>query len=226
MAGSATSASKASATKRVRKAATTATATPALAEPPTSELACFSDGGGQFPNFRYFRYWWRGEGQRPSIVPLIDKKLRPGDDPRFGIAAKIDLLLPDDAPGDYLDLAHLLERYGARHQPWQQSALVQLNFYLEDGQSAFALFERVRSFCRVQFVSAGCPVILTLHVPGYAGHENPAHCHAQILPRTLGPMGFGSWHHDLACDTGNRSIYAAWQGSLALDGVPLTRLPE
>ena len=161
MAGSATSASKASATKRVRKAATTATATPALAEPPTSELACFSDGGG-------------------------------------------------------LDLAHLLERYGARHQPWQQSALVQLNFYLEDGQSAFALFERVRSFCRVQFVSAGCPVILTLHVPGYAGHENPAHCHAQILPRTLGPMGFGSWHHDLACDTGNRSIYAAWQGSLAL----------
>jgi hypothetical protein len=122
--------------------------------------------------------------------------------------------LPDDAPGDYLDLAHLLERYEARHQPWEQTALVQLNFYLGDGQSALELFERVRSFCRVQFVSVGCPVILTLHVPAYAGHENPADYHAQILPRNLGPMGFGSWHRDLACDTGNRSIYAASQRGL------------
>jgi len=200
--------------KRVCKTATKAKPAAAAIEPPTCELACFQDGGGAFPNFKYFRYWWRGDGDRPSMIPLIEKKLRPGDDPKFGVAAKFDLLLPDAAPGDYLDLSFLLERYEERQQPWEPAAFVQLNFYPRDGQSALGLFEQVRSFCRAQFAMIGCPTIITLHVPAYAGHDNEPHCHAQILPRVLGPLGFAGWQRDLACDAGNRAIYSAWARSI------------
>lgn len=211
MASSIKSVVRTSATKRVRKAVQTATAAMAHVEPAACELAMFVDGGGTFPRFKFIRYFFKGDGPRPSVRPLIDKKRQPGSDPKFGSAAKAEVLIPDDAATEYLDADHLAARFEATHQPWEPNALVQINFYAEPGQAPHALYERVRSFCRSHFVSGGCPVFLALHVPSHAGHDNEAHCHAQILPRCLGSMGFGHWVRDLACDTGNRATYAAWQ---------------
>ena len=219
MAASTTRTAKTPAAKRVRKTTTKIVgSSETICLPSDCELAVFADGGGQFEGFRFFRHFYRGEGPRPPIEPLINAKLRPGDDPKFGGAAKVDVLLPDDAPGDYMDVRFLVERYQSRHQSWEPTAFIQLNFYAREGESALSLYECARAFCRAQFALIGCPVVLTLHIPGFAGHENRWHCHAQILPRSLGPMGFVHWHRDLACDEGNRSIYAAWAAHRAVWG--------
>jgi len=211
MASSKTIVVKTSATKRVRKAVPTATAAITVIDPTACELAMFVDGGGAFPRFKFIRYFFKGDGPRPSIKPLIDKKRQPGLDPKFGSAAKAEVLIHDEAATEYLDADHLIARFEATHQPWEPNALVQLNFYPEPGQAPHALYERVRSFCRTFFVADGCPVVLTLHVPSHAGHDNDAHCHAQVLPRRLTSMGFGSWNRTLACDVGNRAVHSAWE---------------
>lgn len=66
----------------------------------SAELKSFAWGDAAHPGFFFSRYWWDGMGPRAGITPWVEKKVQPGDDPVFGKAAKVEVLLPDTAPSD------------------------------------------------------------------------------------------------------------------------------
>ncbi len=122
----------------------------ALAHPLGSpaELRQFTNGGGVYSDFSFTRYWWEGEGPRSGIKPVVQRKLTPGDDPRFGKAAKWEVLIPDKAPSEFADIDRLLDRFDAMLPPFERHALVQVKIILDPQQSWVAGYERVRSYVR------------------------------------------------------------------------------
>src|SRR5690606_37462238 len=91
---------KTTTTKTVAKAAVTALEAVTTIEPAT--LKQFSQTGAE--GFTFTRYWWDGEGPREGVTPWIQKKLRPGDDPKFGACAKAEVLLSAKTPSIYAEL--------------------------------------------------------------------------------------------------------------------------
>lgn len=185
--------------------------TPASLDPVLAPAALRShfDGGGEFPGIKFGRFWWEGDGPKGGVRHAIGKKLRPGTDPQFGKAAMVEPLLPLDAPCDYWCADHLLERYDAWHPSWEPTGYVQVNFYLEPGHTPLALREKVRRLAREQF--EGLPSIVILHMPGWAGvgYSQP-HVHLILLPRQLGPMGWGAFDRRWPNDRGHRELWTAW----------------
>lgn len=188
----------------------------ATADPAAAELKHFSNGAGSQPGFYFQRQWWEGEGPRPGIAPWVEKKIRVGNDPTFGIAARFEVLLPRYAPGEYAMLSHLLARFDATLPAYERHALVQVKIELPSHEPYHVGYEVVRAFARKHFtVERAHPVILVAHLPGTAGSENKAHIHVIALSRELGPNGFGETSYRLCSDKGQADAWEAWLPFLA-----------
>jgi hypothetical protein len=107
---------------KTRKARAKITAPPAIVVPEVRELKAFYDGAGQLPDFSYARFYWPpGNGPRESILPRITRKRQPaskGSD--CDTAARVEAIVPFDAPEDYVDpdfLAGGMRRRWLRTRP-------------------------------------------------------------------------------------------------------------
>ncbi len=198
---------------RKRRASSSALATTTSLK--SAELKQFSNGAGSYPGYQFTRYWW-GDGSRDGITPWVRKKIRPGGDPNFGYAAKCEVLLPADAPGDYADLDFLLDRFDRTLPPYERHAFIQVKVSLDPSEPWHAGYERVRAYARSHF--AHHAVILVAHVPCTAGLDgNGSHVHCVVLSRRLGINGFGGACHHLCSDKGHADAWAAWKAHLALE---------
>lgn len=174
-------------------------------------LRSFSKGEGEHPGFSFTRYWWQGEGPRDGISPWVRKKLRPGDDPIFGHAARSEVLLPPCAPGDYANIDFLLQRFDETLPPFENHAMVQVKLALDESEPWHSGYERVRAFARDHFADR-FPVILVAHIPGTAGLEgNGSHVHCIVLSRFLSVNGLRGACHLLCSDRGYAAALSAWR---------------
>ena len=59
------------------------------AVPPKVKMKIFKhDPCDEHPDFSWFRYWYQTEFDRETVTEWIEKKSAPGDDPKFGRAAR------------------------------------------------------------------------------------------------------------------------------------------
>jgi hypothetical protein len=175
-------------------------------------LKSFGKGDAEHPGFSFTRYWWNGEGPREGITPWIEKKLRPGDDPRFGAAAKFETLLHGGAPSVYADLAFLLREFDEQLPPYERHAMIQVKLGLDPDIPWHAGYEHVRGFAYAHFVPQRFPVILVAHVPSVAGLNGyGSHVHCIVLSRPVGINGLEGACYHLCSDRGYADALAAWQ---------------
>jgi hypothetical protein len=175
-------------------------------------LRCFGKGDADHPGFSFTRYWWENEGPRQGITPWVEKKLRPGDDPRFGAAAKLEVLLHSGAPSIYADLDFLLREFDEKMPSYERHAMIQVKLALDPDIPWHAGYERVRRFAQSHFVPQRLPVIVVAHVPSVAGLNGYGnHVHCIILSRRVGINGLEGACHRLCSDKGYADALAAWQ---------------
>lgn len=178
----------------------------------TLELKAFYDGGGQFDDFAFARFYWEaGEGKRESIAPKIDKKMHPvrapSGDP-LASAAKVDILLPADAPQEYMAIDHLIRRYEETLPGHEVNAYAQVTMRFPAAVNLHQPWEMVRAWARSFYERA--PVLLVLHAPHLWGSSNPGHVHCIVLPRRLGPLGWAEMERVIASDAGQREAFESW----------------
>lgn len=183
-----------------------------------AELKSFGKGDAEHPGFSFTRYWWKGEGPREGITPWVEKKLRPGDDPRFGAAAKREVLLYGSAPADYADLPFLLRQFDEKLPPYERHVMIQVKLALDANEPWHAGYERARTYARQHFVSQRFPVILVAHVPSVAGLDAfGSHVHCIVLSRRVGINGLEGACHRLCSDKGYAEALAAWRSWVAVE---------
>lgn len=198
---------KTSKVKAVAKTAITQPKAVTTNEPAT--LKQFSQSGGE--GFAFTRYWWEGEGPRAGITPWVQKKLRPGDDPRFGACAKTEVLLSKAAPAIYAELPFLIEHFDHELPRHERHAMVQVKLVLDPEEPWHHGYERVRGFARAHFVSQNLPVILVAHVPSVGGLNGYGpHVHCIVLSRPININGLLGANYRLCSDTGCAEALAAW----------------
>ena len=169
------------------------------------------DPCGEHPDFGWFRYWYETGMDRPTVTDWIEKKCSPGDDPKFGRAARIEVLLPPSAPADYTNIEFLTRRFDETLPPFEKHALVQAKILLHDDEAWHIGYERVRSFARSHFAHRFA-VILIAHIPGTAGLKGQGnHIHCAVLSRMININGFGGACTGLCSDRGYEAAVAAWQ---------------
>ncbi|MXP42087.1 hypothetical protein GRI75_10590 [Altererythrobacter soli] len=182
----------------------------------TPELKSFGKGDSEHPGFSFTRYWWEGEGPRAGITPWIEKKIRPGDDPRFGAAAKVEVMLHDTAPADYAGLAFLLRQFDEMLPPYERHVMIQVKLALNSKEPWHAGYERARAFARKHFVSQRFPVIMAAHVPSVVGLDGyGSHVHCIVLSRRVSINGLEGACHRLCSDRGYVEALAAWKAWVA-----------
>lgn len=165
----------------------------------------------EHPDLGWFRYWYETEFDRPMVTDWIEKKCSPGDDPKFGRAARVEVLLPPSAPADYTNIEFLTRRFDETLPPFEKHALVQAKIILDDDEAWHIGYERVRSFARSHFAHRYV-VILIAHIPGTAGLKGQGnHIHCIVLSRTININGFGGACTSLCSDRGYKAAVAAWQ---------------
>lgn len=181
-----------------------------------TELKSFGKGDAEHPGFSFTRYWWADEGPREGITPWVEKKLRPGNDPQFGAAAKAEVLLHGSAPADYADLAFLLRQVDEKLPPYERNVMIQVKLALDPDKPWHVGYERARGFARQHFVSQRFPVILVAHVPSVAGLDgHGSHVHCIVLSRRVGINGLEGACHRLCSDKGYAEALAAWRAWVA-----------
>lgn len=178
----------------------------------TLELKAFYDGGGQFDDFAFARFYWEtGVGPRESIAPKIEKKMHPvrsASGEPLASAAKVDILLPADAPQEYMALDHLIRRYEETLPAHEVNAYAQVTIRFPGAVNLHQPWEMVRAWTRSFYQRA--PVILVLHAPHLVGSSNPGHVHCIALPRRLGSLGWAEMDRTLASDAGQREAHESW----------------
>lgn len=161
--------------------------------------------------FTFARFWWDGEGPREGITPWAHQKMQPGDDPRFGAAAKVEVLLPPNATSDYTSADFLLRRFDETLPPFERHAMAHAKIVLDPDEPWHIGYERVRGYARSHFARR-FPVILVAHVPTTAGLAgNGSHVHCIVLARARNINGFTGACYRLCSDTGYQEGLAAWQ---------------
>ena len=186
----------------------------ASAEPAT--LKSFRQWDG---DFAFTRYWWLGEGARAGIAPVVRKRMQPGDDPKFGNAAKIEVLLSPMAPSDYANVEFLLERFDGTLPPFEFHAMVQVKITLDPERTWHDAYEEVRAYARAHFARR-FPVIMVAHVPALAGLDGyGSHVHCIVLSRWIGINGLGGACSNLCSDRGYAEALAAWRAHQAREEV-------
>lgn len=184
-----------------------------------AELKSYAWGDSAHPGFFFSRYWWEGLGPRAGITPWVEKKIQPGDDPVFGKAAKVEVMLPDTAPSDYANLAFLLRQVDEALPPFERHVMVQAKIVLDPDEPWHVGYERVRAFARSHFSRRGFPVVLVGHVPSIAGLNGyGSHVHCIVLARPVTINGLGGPSHPLCSDKGYREARDAWKAWLAAEG--------
>ena len=178
-------------------------------------LRWFSKGDWDHPGFSFTRYWWEGDGPREGIEPWIRRKMKPGDEPGFNDAAKVEVLLPQMAPSDYASIDFLLSRFDATLPPFECHAMIQTKIALDEDQTWHFGYERVRAFARAHF-AVRFPTILVAHVPNTVGLEGfGSHVHCIVLSRPIGITGLGGACNNLCSDRGYAAALEAWRNHLA-----------
>ncbi|WP_234791927.1 hypothetical protein [Sphingobium yanoikuyae] len=81
---------------------------PATADQP-GFLSFFPLDPAKDGSFKYIRYFYKQDVHRAGIADMVMAKLTPAGHQ----ASRHDLLLPDAASGEYMDLNYLLQRYDA-----------------------------------------------------------------------------------------------------------------
>ena len=162
-------------------------------------------------DFAFSRHWYKGRENRVGVRPWFDKKLFPGDDPRFGYAAKHDVLLPPMAPGDLGRSGPLIDRFDDTLPPYEQHVMIHVKIMLDPAEAWHVGYERVRSYARHHFAHRFATVLIA-HVPGLAGLKGQGnHVHCAVLSRELTINGFGGACTDLCSDRGYEAALAAWR---------------
>lgn len=178
-------------------------------------LKSFSQTGAE--GFTFTRYWWDGQGPREGITPWIEKKLRPGDDLRFGACAKSELLLSPSTPSVYANLPFLIDHFDHELPPYERHVMVQVKLALDPDVPWHHSYERVRGFARSHFAKS-FPVLLVAHVPAVAGLNGYGpHVHCIVLSRPITINGLQGACYRLCSDTGCAEALAAWQAWTTAD---------
>lgn len=182
------------------------------AELPQTKLSVFvHDCCKDHRDFAFSRHWYKGEENRVGVRPWFDKKLFPGEDRRFGCAAKYDLLLPPMAPGDLGRFGTLVDRFDDTLPPYEQHAMIHVKIMLDPAEAWHVGFERVRSYARAHFAHRFATVLIA-HIPGLAGLTGQGnHVHCAVLSREITINGFGGACTDLCSDRGYEAALAAWR---------------
>lgn len=187
----------------------------AAAAPSPATLKAFHHGTEATQNFGFSRFWYDGDGPREGIASRVLKKFQPvegsGDDPDAVTAARTDLVLPDDAQADYMDVRHLLARFDAT-LPFQEThAYVQVTLHFPGAVNLHGPWEEARAFAMNYFVrERRLAVIMALHAPNLAASGSFLHAHLLIPLRRLGPLGWGEVERHLPNDRGREETFAAW----------------
>lgn len=201
--------------KKPRKALLKAVAKPAIVLPEVRELKAFYDGAGQMPEFGYARFYWApGDGPRESILPRLVKKRRPAAaESEIDTAARVEALVPSDAPEDYADPDFLARRYEETLAADETTAYAQVTLRFPSTiTNLHHPYEVGRAWLREFYVEGrGAAVLAILHAPCRVGSDNPVHLHAEIFPRRLGKFGFVSLARNLASDAGCLEAFEAWE---------------
>ena len=182
------------------------------AEPPQTKMSVFvHDRCEEHRDFAFSRHWYKGEENRVGVRPWFDKKLFPGEDRRFGCAAKYDLLLPPTAPGDLGRFGILVDRFDDTLPSYEQHAMIHVKIMLDPAEAWHVGFERVRSYARAHFAPRFATVLIA-HIPGLVGLKGQGnHVHCAVLSREVTINGFGGACTDLCSDRGYEAALAAWR---------------
>lgn len=182
-----------------------------------AQLKAFHHSTDDTENFGFSRFWWDGDGLREGIASKVLKKFQPriGDhaDPDTVTAARTDLLLPDDAQADYMDVRHLLARYDATLPVHETHAFVQVTLHFPNAVNMHSAWEEVQAFAMEYFVLSPerrLAVIMALHAPSLAASGSPLHAHLLVPLRRVGPLGWGEVERHLPNDRGREETFAAW----------------
>lgn len=197
---------------RSKKAKAPAT-TPAVAATSPRPLKAYYHGGGVVSSFGFARFYWPGgDGQRESIEPHVTRKRRPaGAHSKVDTAAKIEVLLPGEAPQDYADVDFLIRHYEASLPADETSAFIQVTIRFGDSANLHQPFEVTRAWLKSFYVEGqGVPVLLILHAPHLAGSSADGHIHALVLPRRLSRFGWTGGALDLGSDGAAIKARFAW----------------
>lgn len=176
-----------------------------------AELKQFCHTEEAHPGFSFTRYWYSSASERTGITPLVQKKLAPGDDPSFGMAARHEVLLPASAPSDFTDVSNLTRRFDETLPEFHHHAMVQVKLGMDHSKPWHAHYEDIRAYAKAHFATK-FPVILIAHVPSIAALEGFGnHVHCIVLARKITRDGLGGISKELCSDKGYKSALAAWQ---------------
>lgn len=195
---------KAKATAKSRVAAAKAAST-------IRPLKAFYHGGGGTSSFAMARFYWpAGDGPRETIEPRFTKKRRPaGAESDIDTAAKVEVLLPADAPQDYVDPDFIVRHYEASLPTEEVLAFVQVTIRFGTSPNLHHPYEMARSWLRSYFAT-DFPVVLVLHAPYLAGSEADGHVHGLILPRRVSRFGWLGVERDLGSDASALKARLDW----------------
>ena len=180
-------------------------------EPQT--LSAFWKGQADNPyTFARF-YWGEGAGGREGVSARFLAKRRPVEKSgEKDTAARVEVLLPTDAPEEYSDPDFLTRNFDARLSEQGATAYVQLTMRFPEAFNLHGPYERCRSFLRNEFVDGrSLPVLMVLHAPHLTGSPNAPHIHALILPREIGRFGFGNPDLRLGSDRDREETVLLWE---------------
>jgi hypothetical protein len=188
---------------------------PVIAETTPRPLKAYYHGGGVVSSFGSARFYWPGgDGDRESIEPRITKKRRPaGAQSNVDTAAKIEVLLPGDAPQDYADVDFLIRHYEMSLSPEETTAFIQITIRFGDSPNLHRPYEAARAWLRSFYASEeghGVPVLLILHAPHLAGSSADGHVHAIVFPRRLSRFGWTGGALELGSDGAAIKARVAW----------------
>lgn len=170
------------------------------------------------PDFAFTRYWYDRKEAREGITPWVCKKLRPGDDPTFGAAAKSEILLPASAPSDYMNVHFLTRQFDETLPGFEKHVMVQTKIILDPAEPWHVGYERVRGYAKSHF-AGDFPVILIAHIPQIVGLKgNGSHVHCVVLARGITINGFTPACTVLCSDRGYSQALGAWRKHCKAEG--------
>ncbi|TCU59813.1 hypothetical protein EDF58_102501 [Novosphingobium sp. PhB57] len=179
---------------------------PASADRPEA-LSCFTLDPADDGSFKYIRYFYKQDAHRDGITDMVIAKLTPAGHK----AAHHDLLLPEAASGEYMDLSYLLQRYDAMLPGSERTGYAQFTLTLPSEQPPHVGWEQVRAWVRSYFVrQERLAALMVLHLPYLAGSSNANHIHVVIPARRLSVNGFTGHARDICSDSGCHDASASW----------------
>ncbi|MDE2172320.1 MAG: hypothetical protein KGJ57_23350 [Sphingomonadales bacterium] len=125
--------------------------------------------------------------------------------------ATVDVLLPEGAPSELLDVRRLAERYEADAFVGIKDLAVLATFKIDKPGQILNMWADVRAFARFFFCEErNMAVAAFLHVPSRSGVKRAAHIHLVAPARELDCEGFGAFCRPFVSDAGASVMVKAW----------------